>query len=89
MMMEAALLFAEAKACRTSFIHYLLICLNGRLGWVPFTNILQDRNAAKITHEKVLDFDDINSGIPCGKYSLEYEFGEKTASTLSKEIMLL
>jgi hypothetical protein len=87
--MEAALLFAEARACRTSFIHYLLICLNGRLGWVPFSNILQDQDAAKITEHNVLDFDDINTKIPCGKYSVDYEFGDKTASTLSKEIMLL
>lgn len=42
LLMEAALLYAEAKACRTTFLHYLLICLNGRLGWVPYTNILED-----------------------------------------------
>jgi len=36
-----------------------------------------------------LNYDDIYTNILCGKYSLEYEFGDKTASTLAKEIMLL
>lgn len=36
-----------------------------------------------------MNYDDIYTNILCGKYSLEYEFGDKTASTLAKEIMLL
>ena len=87
--MESTLLLFEAKACRTSFLHYLLICLNGRLGWVPYTNILQDPEAPAITKENVLNFEDISAKTICGRYSLEYEFGEKTASTLAKQIMLL
>lgn len=42
-----------------------------------------------MTAKEILDFDNISASTLCGKYSLEYEFGDKTASTLAKEIMLL
>ena len=35
-MIEFLLLTIEAKAFKSSILYYSIICLNGRLNWVPF-----------------------------------------------------
>ena len=38
--MEGMILYLDSKACRISLEQYAIICLNARLSWVPFANIL-------------------------------------------------
>jgi len=38
-LMELAFLILEASSARTSFMHYSIVCFNGRFGWVPFVNL--------------------------------------------------
>lgn len=28
----------EAEACKTTLLHYFIICFNARFGWVPFSD---------------------------------------------------
>ena len=37
-LMELLILWIEAKVFETPFFEYFVICLNGRLGWVPKLN---------------------------------------------------
>ena len=29
----------EARACKTTFTHYCIVCFNARFGWIPFQNL--------------------------------------------------
>jgi hypothetical protein len=35
---EVFMLNVEAISAKTSVLHYLIVCFNGRFGWVPYTN---------------------------------------------------
>lgn len=37
-LIELQFLALDSKACKTTKMHYIIICLNGRFGWVPFTH---------------------------------------------------
>ena len=43
-LLESFFLKMEAKATKTSFLHYCIICFNGRYGWVPFTDFMAEFN---------------------------------------------
>lgn len=74
--MEGLLLYFEAKACRTTFLHYLLICLNGRLGWIPFTDVLENPKAPELTKDDPLNFDAITFKKWGGSFDLDFDFGD-------------
>ena len=33
---EVLFLHLEAKSCKTTKIHYTIVCFNARFGWIPF-----------------------------------------------------
>lgn len=35
---EMIFLHLEAVSCRTTKIHYSIVCFNARFGWIPFIN---------------------------------------------------
>ena len=35
---EIFMLNVESLSAKTSVLHYLIVCFNGRFGWVPYTN---------------------------------------------------
>jgi len=74
--MQGFLLYLEARACRTTLMHYLLVCLNGRLGWIPYTDVLESPDAPKITKENPLDYDDITFNGCCLNFNLDFDFGD-------------
>ena len=39
-LIEACFLYMEARASKTSFLNYCIICFNGRFGWVPYNDHL-------------------------------------------------
>ena len=39
-LLECVFLYMEARASKTSFINYCIICFNGRFGWVPYNDYL-------------------------------------------------
>ena len=38
LIIEIAFIILESKSTKTTFMHYSIVCFNGRFGWVPFTN---------------------------------------------------
>lgn len=43
-LLECFFLKMEADATKTNFLHYCIICFNGRYGWVPFTDYMAEFN---------------------------------------------
>jgi hypothetical protein len=41
---ECFVFYLESRACKQKFINYGVICLNGRLNWVPFIEFFRFEN---------------------------------------------
>ena len=80
----------EAQACRTSLIHYFIICFNARFGWVPFSDKFSSvtnykKPASYANHE--LNYEDMKSSL-CGQnFKLEFNFSNATCETLTNCII--
>jgi hypothetical protein len=35
---EAIFVNLEAVSCKTTVVHYMIVCFNARFGWIPFVN---------------------------------------------------
>lgn len=35
---EMIFVYLEAYSCKTTVIHYFIVCFNARFGWIPFVN---------------------------------------------------
>jgi hypothetical protein len=35
---EMIFVYLEAVSCKTTIIHYFIVCFNARFGWIPFVN---------------------------------------------------
>lgn len=51
---ELIFVYLEAISCKTTVIHYFIVCFNARFGWIPFVNFFTslagfDENANKST----------------------------------------
>lgn len=61
---EVLFIYKESRACQTSMTHYATTCFNGRFGWVPYLNKLNEITYSD--HESVetnFDFDNIYTEI--------------------------
>ena len=68
---EVLFIYLEKVANKTSFMHYSIICFNGRFDWVPFTNHFSQQNKQE-EDEKFFDYDNISSKFLCMKFQLNY-----------------
>ena len=66
----------EKKANKTTMMHYLIICFNGRFGYVPFTQYFASNTDIKDLD--TLNYDDISSSMCCIYFNMEYDFTEDT-----------
>lgn len=57
---EMIFIYLESVSCKTTVIHYFIICFNARFGWVPFVNFFSSLTG--------FDENDLNK-----KMSLNYE----------------
>ena len=79
--LEAQFINLEAKANKTSLLHYLIICFNGRFGYVPFSHyFVRDSH---INDEIVFDFDNISSSVCCMNFKMGFTFTNDSVSNLS------
>jgi len=56
---ELAFLILESSSAKTSFMHYTIVCFNGRFGWVPFVNLFTSSAPLSEKNKEVIDFDKI------------------------------
>lgn len=55
-MIEAIFIVMEKEANKTSTMNYLMICFNGRFGFIPFVECLNKKNNSS-EYNDVLDYD--------------------------------
>ena len=85
---ELIFIFLEKKANKTDFMHYTIICFNGRFGWVPFTNHFA-KNDVDEEQEKYFNYDDISSSMCCLNFKLDYTFTDDTIQGLIKSLTVM
>ena len=86
---EALLLWLEARASKTRYSNYISICLNGRFGWVPFTDFLLDSKSIAEEGESKktkLDFTHIHTSCCYLKVFVDFEFSDLTLGGLAKTV---
>ena len=37
---EGIIIYLESRALKISVLHYTVLCMNGRFGWVPYTSLM-------------------------------------------------
>lgn len=85
---ELIFIYIEKQACKTTFLHYTVICFNGRFGWVPFTNHFVSATGAASLEETLTEFnyDHISSKI-CGiPFDIDFYFTDDTLLGLTKAL---
>jgi len=87
-MIELVFIFLEKIANKTSFMHYAIICFNGRFDWVPFTNHFSQKNKDQ-GGERFFNYDDISSKLCCINFQLNYLFTDDTILSLTRYLTLL
>ena len=86
--LEIFLLIPEARAHRTSLLHYASVCLTGTFNWVPFTNLLRDSEEDHPLTEHVFDYDNISTRF-CGlDFKYDFYFSEDTLKSLGAHMSL-
>jgi hypothetical protein len=74
----------EKKANKTTMMHYLIVCFNGRFGYVPFTQYFSVDQS--LDSQEVFDYDEIRSKICCIKFKMDYVFTEDTVQVFSTSL---
>jgi hypothetical protein len=82
---EMIFVYLEAVSCKTTIIHYFIVCFNARFGWIPFVNFFSslagfDEDAAN--SQENLNYEGMKSSI-CGiKFQMHFRFSNSSCATL-------
>jgi len=79
---EFTLIILEAKACKTKLMHYCIVCLNARFGWIPFDHILYSSGNVK-EEDRKLNFETLK--VSC--HQMEFSFADQTVPILQNVII--
>ena len=80
--LEFGYLYLEAKASKTSFINYCIVCFNGRFTWVPYNEYILSDEVTQSDKIVVIDFERLKSKVLCLEMSLEFTFNDVSIQTL-------
>eukprot|EP01084_Bolivina_argentea_P159140 277190_1 len=86
---EGTILFYEAKATKLNFFHYLVHCVNGRVGFIPFIHTIKNNSVNKMDKCEPYDFSLIHETFGGIQFSVEYEFSKTTFNTFIADIAYL
>lgn len=77
--------YLEAVSCKTTIIHYMIVCFNARFGWIPFVNFfssLAGFDEKSSANPENLNYEQMKSGI-CGiKFQMKFKFSNSSAAVL-------
>ena len=85
--MEGCILYLDSRACMIGLEQYAIICLNARLSWVPFSNLLlfgNKKESLKIDY--FLSYENIVSKLLCLEYQLDFEFSTESWKIFTKYV---
>ena len=74
-LIEGIFIYVETQANKTSMMNYLIICFNGRFGFVPYLDKFDPKNREK---NQVLNYDLIQSSLFGQTFKMDYQFSEIT-----------
>jgi len=80
----------EGVACKTTIIHYFIICFNARFGWIPFSHKFSslagvEEKSADEQYQN-LDYEAMTSAL-CGiKFKLDFRFSDSTCRVLANAL---
>lgn len=77
----------EARACKTTFTHYCIVCFNARFGWIPFQNLFA--SVGGTTADQEIDYENIRSKLAGQEFDVDFAFSKSTAQVLIKCISQL
>ena len=84
---EMIFVYLEAVSCKTTVIHYMIVCFNARFGWIPFVNFFSslagfDEKSNSSSGQENLNYEQMKSGI-CGvKFQMKFKFSNSSAAVL-------
>lgn len=82
---EMIFVYLEAISCKTTVIHYMIVCFNARFGWIPFVNFfssLAGFDEKSSANPENLNYEAMKSGL-CGvKFQMKFKFSNSSASVL-------
>ena len=85
--LEITLLQIESKTYKSSFRFYSVLCLNGRLNWVPLLDSMTKKTNYK-TYYKEINYENFKIPLCCGTtFELKFEFQNSTVSKLSQTVL--
>lgn len=82
---EMIFIYLEAVSCKTTVIHYFIVCFNARFGWIPFVNFFsslagfdEDANNS----QENLNYESMKSQL-CGiRFQMHFKFSNSSCATL-------
>ena len=93
MVFEGIIIKLDSSACNLSMYQYCIVCMNARLSWIPFANILTSKSIVDnnnfintLSYHTSLNFENIVSKFLCLNYKLDFEFGKESWHMLMKYI---
>lgn len=82
---EMIFVYLEAVSCKTTVIHYMIVCFNARFGWIPFVNFfssLAGFDEKTSSSPENLNYEAMKSGL-CGiKFQMKFKFSNSSAAVL-------
>ena len=89
---EIVFINLEAKACKTTLMHYFIICFNARFDWVPFSDQFSTSSGYQLPDEysqENLDYEDMNSSLLGQNFKMEFQFTDSTCKALTNCVVNL
>ena len=91
---EVIFLHLEAVSCKTTKIHYTIVCFNARFGWIPFIHYFssvsgfeeEDESQKKSSMDMDLNYEGMKSKL-CGiVFQMKFKFSDATCRVLTNSL---
>lgn len=82
---EMIFVYLEAVSCKTTVVHYFIVCFNARFGWIPFVNFFSslagfDEDSAG--NQENLNYEGMKSQL-CGiKFQMHFKYSNSSTAVL-------
>ena len=84
LLLQIFLLHFESSGCKESILQYMVICMNGRLNWVPFIDKLTAGSSSNESRE--YDYRKLEYQLCGKKFGMDYEFYPTTLKMFGTEV---
>lgn len=72
---EGVFVSLEAKACKTSLMHYCIVCFNARFGWIPFQNLFSSVGGSNDEVDSMnIDYENIRNTLFGQEFDVDFAF---------------